>query len=137
MKKVILSFSVLVSIVFIYAQVMATSNADIGKPQAAAFSWSNTKIDFGKIQQGVPKTATFEFTNSGDVPLVITNAKGSCGCTVADFPKDTPIMPGQSAKITATYNAANPGQFTKTVTVTANTAEKTHVLTITGEVVTQ
>lgn len=135
MKKVILSLSVLVGILFIYAQVMAV-NTDVEHPLAAAFSWDKTKMDFGKISQGVPKTATFNFTNTGDVPLVITNAKGSCGCTVTDFSKD-PIMPGQSGNITATYNAASVGQFTKTVTVSANTAEKTHVLTITGEVVTQ
>ncbi len=99
----------------------------------AAFSWKKTTHDFQQIQQGVPVTAEFEFTNIGDTPLIITQAKGSCGCTVPSYPKE-PIAPGQTGTIKAQFNAASVGVFNKTVTLTANTGQPA-VLTIKGEVV--
>lgn len=78
--------------------------------------WKTESVNLGEITQGKPVTIEFEFTNSSDAPVIVTNAQASCGCTVADYPKE-PILPGKSAKITATYNAAAKGVFTKNVTV--------------------
>src|ERR1039458_1742031 len=89
--------------------------------------------DFGTIKQGDNGTCEFKFTNTGKVPLIISNAKGSCGCTVPDWPKE-PIKPGQSNAIKATYDTKRIGAFTKTVTVTSNAKEATKILTIKGVV---
>jgi len=101
---------------------------------AALFGWMQTSHDFGRIQQGKPVTATFEFTNKGEVPLVISNARGSCGCTGVDYPKAA-VMPGQTSTIKATFNAASPGAFNKTVTVESNAEGGIATLYIKGEVI--
>lgn len=97
------------------------------------FEWESTTYDFGQIELNKPAEHVFHFTNNGDVPLIISNAKASCGCTVADYTK-TPIAPGEKGFVSARYNAAHVGAFTKTVTVTANTGEEAIVLTLKGEV---
>lgn len=100
----------------------------------AAFKWVETTHDFGNIPQGKPTTAEFKFTNTGKAPLILTNVRGSCGCTTTDYSKD-PIPPGKTGFVKATYNAANMGNFTKTVTVTANTESGSEVLYIKGGVI--
>jgi hypothetical protein len=100
----------------------------------AVFKWDETTHDFGKIQQGKPVVAQFAFTNNGGVPLVISSAKGSCGCTGVEYPKEA-VLPGKTGKITATFNAASVGAFNKTVTVVSNAEGGTKVLTIQGEVI--
>ncbi|MCB0506590.1 MAG: DUF1573 domain-containing protein [Cyclobacteriaceae bacterium] len=97
------------------------------------FVWESTVYDFGTIELNKPVDHIFEFTNTGDVPLIISNAKASCGCTVADYTRE-PIAPGSKGFVSARYNAAHAGAFTKTVTVTANTGEQAVVLTLKGVV---
>ena len=63
----------------------------------------------------------FAFTNTGDAPLIITDARSSCGCTVPQYPKNTPIAPGESGELVVKFNGSGKNQVTKTVTVTANT----------------
>ncbi len=102
---------------------------------AAVFGWAgNTTHNFGRIIQGKPVTAEFAFTNKGELPLVITQAKGSCGCTGVDYPK-TAVLPGASGTIKATFNAVAAGGFNKLVTVESNAEGGTVILLITGEVV--
>ncbi len=110
-----------------------TINKNEVKTDVAVFTWDNTSHDFGKIKQGTPVTHEFKFTNSGKVPLVITNVQASCGCTTPDWSKE-PVMPGGQGFIKATYNAASAGAFSKTVTVTANIETGFVQLTIKGEV---
>jgi hypothetical protein len=100
----------------------------------SSFKWDEAVHDFGKIKQGVPATATFTFTNIGTQPIVITEAKASCGCTVPEFSK-TPVAPGAKGTVTATYNAANAGIFDKDVTVISNASAVDVKLKIKGEVV--
>ena len=90
-------------------------------------------MDYGEIAQGSDPLRKFKFTNNGIEPLVIKNAKGSCGCTVPDYPKE-PIFPGESASIDVRYDTNRIGQFTKTVTLTTNMEEEKVVLTIKGNV---
>lgn len=101
---------------------------------SALFKWGKTTHDFGRIAQGKPVTAEFTFTNTGELPLLINNAKGSCGCTGVDYPKEG-IMPGQSGLIKATFNAAAFGAFNKSVTVESNAEGGATVLYVKGEVV--
>lgn len=97
-------------------------------------AWKSENIDLGEIPQGKPKSLDFEFKNTGKTDIIITNVKAACGCTATDYTK-TPIKPGQTAKVTATYNAAAKGGFTKTVTVTTNAEESPKVLTFKGTVI--
>ncbi len=104
------------------------------KADAAIAAVDTENFDFGKIKQGVPATHKFIFTNKGKVPMVITNAQPSCGCTTPDWTKD-PIPPGGQGFVTATYNAAAPGAFNKSISVMANVEAGVVVLHIMGEVV--
>jgi len=101
---------------------------------ASTVLWKAESIDVGQIPQGTPKAIVFEFKNTGKAAVVITNVKGSCGCTATDYTKE-PILPGKSAKVTATYNAANKGAFTKTVTVTTSAETTPKILTLKGTVI--
>lgn len=107
--------------------------AIVSKTSAAAASivWKSETIDVGTIPQNTPKPIVFEFKNTGKTAVILTNVKGSCGCTATDYTK-TPIAPGKSGTVTATYNAANIGAFTKTVSVTTNVETNPTVLTIKG-----
>ena len=89
--------------------------------------------DFGEVMEGVHVKYDFKFKNTGSEPLVISDAKGSCGCTVPSYPKEA-IHPGKSANIEVRYDIARLGPFQKTVTVTTNEANPTHTLTIKGKV---
>lgn len=90
--------------------------------------------DFGTLNEGPIATYSFEVTNTGNAPVVISNAMASCGCTTPEWKKD-PIMPGAKSTIKVGYNTAGrPGAFTKTITVTSNAENSTLVLTIKGKV---
>lgn len=90
--------------------------------------------DYGDIKYGADGACTFEFKNTGNAPLIISNAQGSCGCTVPEWPKE-PINPGQSGKITVKYDTKRPGAINKSVTITSNAGnEPTKVLRIKGNV---
>ena len=90
--------------------------------------------DFGTIKQDTENNYVFSFTNTGNEPLIIEKAKGSCGCTVPNYPKE-PIAPGATAEIEVTYKPGKQkGNQTKTVTVTANTEPRTTQLKISANV---
>ena len=92
-----------------------------------------TTIDYGNVDKGADPLRKFKFTNTGNEPLIIKTAKGSCGCTVPTYPKE-PIMPGESSEIEVRYDTQRVGSFTKTVTITTNEAVETRMLTIKGDV---
>ncbi|MCO6485236.1 MAG: DUF1573 domain-containing protein [Saprospiraceae bacterium] len=96
-------------------------------------SFESMEVDYGKIEQNADGNRKFVFTNTGTEPLVIKNARGSCGCTVPTWPKE-PIMPGEKASIDVKYDTNRVGPFTKTITLTTNEAIGTKMLTIKGEV---
>jgi len=106
---------------------------DAAKP-AASIAWKSTTMDFGKIDQGKPVSAEFEFNNPSMVPLIISSVRPTCGCTIADYPKE-PIQPGKTGKIAVTYNAAASGFFQKSIVVTTNATEGNTSLVIKGEVI--
>ena len=90
-------------------------------------------IDYGTIQHNADGKREFVFTNNGNKPLIISNAQGSCGCTVPTWPKE-PIAPGAKGVIGVKYATDRVGAFTKTVTLTTNATEASKVLTIKGNV---
>lgn len=94
------------------------------------FKFNESSFDFGNINEGDVVEHTFAFTNNGQAPLIISNAAGSCGCTIPDWPKE-PIPVGGTGEILVQFNSANkPGVQNKTVTITANTYPKITKLNI-------
>lgn len=124
MKKVIL-FAFLLSIFSIQAQ------------EKKVVSFDNDTFDFGVVKEEIGRiTHTFNFKNTTDAPITITNVKASCGCTTPEWSKD-PIRPGATGKVTATYSTTNrPGSFYKSITVTLmrGTETFTEILYIKGDV---
>lgn len=130
MKKLILSFTLLLFAGMVSLQAQTTSPAQANDD---GISWEKKTHDFGEIPQNVPAKGEFLLTNTGDDPLILTNVKGSCGCTATGYSKD-PIAPGESTTITATYNARRVGPFNKTIRVNTNRSASTTVLNIKGTV---
>jgi hypothetical protein len=115
--------------------VLPTKSKSIEKiKEANGITWKSESIDLGAIPQNKPKVVDFEFKNTGKTAVVITNVKASCGCTATDYTK-TPVQPGGTATVKATYNAATKGAFSKTVTVTTNADDAPKVLSFKGTVI--
>jgi Protein of unknown function (DUF1573) len=114
----------------IFAFVVFGALAVVAQP---VMTFEQTTIDYGTIDKGGEPHREFKFTNTGNEPLVIKGAKGSCGCTTPSVP-EKPIMPGESDIIKVRYDTQRVGGFTKTVTVTTNEVVDTRTLTIKGEV---
>jgi len=132
MRKLILLL-VLPLFVSVYANAQTTPPPAPANPNAAVAKWDKMVNDFGDIAFNVPKTAEFTLTNVGKEQLTINSARASCGCTNLKYASE-PILPGKSTVISATYNAASQGVFTKTVTVVTNADANPVVLQIKGNV---
>ena len=91
------------------------------------------EIDYGTIVQDSEPIRVFKFTNTGTEALLITNARGSCGCTVPSYSK-APVAPGETSEIKVRYDTHRIGQFRKRVTLTTNAGEEPIILTIKGNV---
>ncbi len=102
------------------------------KPSDVA-KFNSEAVDLGKPKVGNPVTATFTLTNISKEDLVIESVTPGCGCTKSDYTKE-PIKPGKTGTITATYNAAVPGNFTKKVYVKFLGIDQQQELTIQGVV---
>ena len=97
------------------------------------FEFDTEVIDYGEIEANSDGNRVFTFKNVGKSPLIISQVKGSCGCTVPTKP-DKPIMPGETGEIKVKYATNRIGPFSKTVTITSNAYEDTKVLRIKGRV---
>ncbi|NQY28510.1 MAG: DUF1573 domain-containing protein [Flavobacteriaceae bacterium] len=86
---------------------------------SAKIEFKEDTVDYGKIENGSNGVRTFTFTNTGNAPLVITNVKSSCGCTVPKKPT-APIAPGEKGEIEVKYDTKRTGFIRKTITVTSN-----------------
>ncbi|MFT5823374.1 MAG: hypothetical protein ACI8ZM_004635 [Crocinitomix sp.] len=134
-KTVIVSFA-LMGIGILTTAAISPSNASNKTTESTAvavMTFKATEIKLGDIPQGIPIDISFEMVNEGTGPLIIEGAKPSCGCTGVQYP-ESPIKAGESANITAVYNAKSFGSFTKTITITSNASEKTKVLKFSGVV---
>ena len=115
-----------------YSEYISSSNIDASVP---IFQFEKETHNFGTLTEGEVGMTVFRFTNTGSVPLIISAAQGSCGCTVPTWP-EAPIAPGAEGEIEVRFNSENRvGSIDKTVTLTANTVPNTKVLRITGQVV--
>lgn len=103
-------------------ETSVVTDAQTPSTQLPVMSFDKTTHDFGTIKEGEAQQTVFTFTNTGSAPLIITNATSSCGCTVPDYPKNTPIAPGDSGQLTVNFNGTGMNKVTKTIRVEANTA---------------
>lgn len=136
MKKILVVALLVLGTVAANAQETSKKAKQVAsKITGAGMVFAKEVIDYGTISQNADGKREFVFTNNGNAPLVITNAQGSCGCTVPSTPKE-PILPGSKGTIGVKYDTSRPGTFTKTVTISSNAAgQPTKVLTIKGNVV--
>ena len=137
MKKVLLTFGLLAFIAGgVTAQSTTTPAADVKvqNPNAPTMSFESEVVDYGTIEQGADGVREFKFTNNGKEPLIISNARGSCGCTVPTWPKE-PIKPGESSVIKVKYDTKRLGAINKSVTITSNAATPTKVVRIKGKII--
>jgi len=125
--------ALLAALAFIIA-VPVFAQTDQTTKTASPVEFKTMKYSFGKIDQGKPVTTEFTFSNNSGKPVIIESAVAGCGCTKPEYP-EAPIPSGKTGTIKVTYNAANPGAFTKTVTVKFANVTEPVVLTIEGEVV--
>ncbi len=116
------------------AQAPTTTNAPSTSASLAEMTFETEVHDFGTIDYAGNGTYEFKFKNTGKEPLIITEAKGSCGCTVPTYPKNIPIKPGASEVIKVTYDTKRAGNFTKTITIHSNAKTPEKVITIKGKV---
>jgi hypothetical protein len=115
MKKLLLSLS-------LCAAFLGTTAQDNAKPVGGSgpmISVDKEVHDYGNIPQGANGTSEFTVTNTGDAPLILTNCKGSCGCTVPKCDTE-PIKPGQKTTITVKYDTKRVGPINKSVTISSN-----------------
>lgn len=112
----------------------ATASGEANNGKQPKFEFETLEYDFGTIVQGQKVKQVFKFKNVGDADLVISDAKGSCGCTVPTYP-EKPISPGGSGEIEVVFDSAGKsGEQNKTVTLHANTSPTETVLHLTGTV---
>ena len=135
MKRFVLTATFVFGAVFFALSQASSVEVASGDPASMAkFNWEMKTHNFGKIPQGKPVTVDFTYTNDGKTPLVISNVRGSCGCTVTKYSKE-PIAPGKTGFVKATFSAAAMGAFNKSVRVTANVEGGNETLYIKGEVI--
>src|SRR5882672_1505850 len=105
MKKAFFTLSVFVmAIVSVKGQEVAKTPPPAAPASLAEMTFDTDVHDFGSIEYAGNGTYEFKFKNTGKEPLIISDAKGSCGCTVPTYPKDVPIKPGESNVIKVTYD---------------------------------
>jgi len=130
MKKI----AVLLFVGLLFQGVQGQTKEEILKDfTGPVFEFENEVIDYGEIAANSDGNRVFRFKNIGKSPLIISQVKGSCGCTVPTKP-EKPIMPGETGEIKVKYATNRIGPFSKTVTITSNAYEENKVIRIKGRV---
>ena len=127
MKKLLLALGT----IMMFSAGSIAQEAPIG---GAEIEFEKEVHDFGKMKQHGDARTVFAFKNTGTEPLIISNAKGSCGCTVPTWPRE-PIAPGESGEIKVKYDSKRVGPINKSVTITSNAGNsKSKVIRIKGNI---
>ncbi len=129
MKKLFLSLNLTLCGLLAFAQPNP-----IKKLTPAKITFETEIIDYGTIEKGSDGEREFVFTNTGNAPLIISEAKKTCGCTVPSWPKE-PIKPGKSAIINVKYDTKRIGTINKSVIVLSNAKRPSVTLRIKGKVI--
>ncbi|MFK5971904.1 MAG: DUF1573 domain-containing protein [Flavobacteriaceae bacterium] len=101
--------------------------------KVAKIEFKTETVDYGEITKGADGIRVFEFTNTGNAPLIISKVSSSCGCTIPKKPEG-PILPGKTGKIQVKYDTNRVGPIRKAITVISNADTPTKVLKIKGEI---
>lgn len=120
----------LFTLMFSYSQDKIIVN-----PNAPEITFEKELIDMGTYEQYDDESSRCEFifTNTGKEPLIIEKAKGSCGCTVPEWPKE-PIAPGESAIMKINYDEKRVGPYTKSITITSNAKTSPKIVKVKGKI---
>jgi hypothetical protein len=118
-------------VLFLFVGLLGFSLA--AQDVAAKIEFKTETVDYGEITKGSDGIRVFEFTNTGKAPLIISDVRSSCGCTIPKKP-DGPIMPGKTGEIQVKYDTNRVGPIRKAITVISNADTPTKVLKIKGEV---
>jgi len=131
MKK----FALILFIGFLAISVNAQEKveAKTADENTPVFKFETEIVDYGDIARNSDGIKLLKFTNIGKSPIIITNVKGSCGCTVPTSPKE-PIMPGEEGEIQIKYATNRIGAFSKTVTITSNAVRPNIIIPVKGTV---
>lgn len=141
MKKAILGLSALCMVAFMSCKEDATSKINSDNVAAAAerdatagdfavITFDEKEHDFGTIVNGTSVETTFKYTNTGNAPLVVSNIKSTCGCTIPSDWSREPLAPGESSEFTVKFNGKGSNQVQKTVTMTTNTEKGSETVKI-------
>ena len=120
----------LITILFIGLMSLSATAQD----KVAKIEFKSDTIDYGTIEKGADGVRVFEFTNTGDAPLIISDAKSSCGCTIPTYTIE-PVMPGKTGEIKVKYDTNRVNPIRKTITIMSNAETPTVALKIKGLVV--
>lgn len=138
MKKFVLPILIfLFGVTFSFAQTTTSETKVDPKtdPNAPEITFTTLEHNFGKMKNGADCSFEFEFKNTGNSDLVLSNVRPTCGCTIAQgWQEIGPVKKGKSAKVKISYDSKRVGAFTKTITVTSNAKNDPVSLTIKGEV---
>lgn len=110
--------------------VAEAAERDANSNSFASLKFEETEHDFGTLKNGTPVETKFTYTNNGNSPLVVSDIKSTCGCTVPSDWRREPLAPGESADFTVKFNGQGNGQITKTITLTTNTEKGTEMVRI-------
>lgn len=139
MNRILLStFCILGFCLSAYSQTKSSTITEQNQaPQAVTAGKGEMKFetelhDFDTLEYSGNGTYEFKFKNTGTEPIIITETKASCGCTVPVYPKNTPVKPGESQSIKVTYDTKRPGTFNKSITIYSNAKESVKVINIKG-----
>ncbi|SCX89101.1 Protein of unknown function [Nonlabens sp. Hel1_33_55] len=143
MKKIVLLFAAVAAVSLTSCNESASAKIDEANLTAAAnresveanypvMSFDESEYDFGTVNEGTVVEKEYKFKNTGTSPLIIVNAKGSCGCTVPTWTKE-PVAPGEEGSLLVKFNTSGkPNAQSKSVTITTNTEAGTEVIVIKG-----
>ncbi len=133
MKQTVNALKVFLFVSLFSVTTIQAQNAETAKT-SASIDFETEIIDYGTINQHSNGVKVFAFTNTGNAPLIISEVKTSCGCTVPTFSKEA-ILPGEKGEIEIKYDTKRLGAFTKTVTVLSNANQTRKTLKIKGNIV--
>lgn len=129
MKKLFLSILLAIAVVF-----SANAQSQKAASTQAEITFTELEHDYGEVVKGGDGMCEFIYKNTGKAPLMLTNVRSSCGCTIPSWSKE-PLMPGKTAKIKVKYNTNNVGNINKSITVESNASNGRVVLKIKGKVI--
>lgn len=135
MKQFKLVLTLLISVVAINFQAQVATKSGVTSEEKPQITFKNVTHDFGNINEGDSVETTFEYTNTGNADLKITNIKASCGCTIPSNWSKDPIPPGESGSFTVKFNSKNkPNRQQKRISIICNTEKGSEFVTIKAQV---